>query len=61
VQMLDETRDGLTPAAMIRAIRALPGQPPPSQAISSGLLDGLDYVTKRVAALLASTAEQATE
>ncbi|SFT34142.1 glycosyltransferase family protein [Sedimentitalea nanhaiensis] len=61
VRMLDETRDGMTVQAMIRAIRALPGQPLPSQAFGEGLLDGLDYVTRRVAALLAKQAEQAAE
>lgn len=53
VRMLDDRRDGLTPNSMIRAIRALPQQGLPSQAGSEGLLDGLDYVTRRVRALLA--------
>ena len=61
VQMLDENRDGMTPASMIRAIRALPDQNPPSQVICDGLLDGLDYVTRRVAALLSNSTEQAAE
>lgn len=61
VRMLDETRDGLTPEAMIRAIRALPDQSLPSQMISDGLLGGLDHVTRRVAALLAGHADQAAE
>lgn len=61
VTMLDETRDGMTPQAMITAIRNLPNQPLPSQAISQGLLDGLDYVTRRVAALLARRTNQAAE
>ncbi|MCD9149151.1 glycosyltransferase family protein [Pseudophaeobacter flagellatus] len=52
VSMLDERRDGWTPAAMTKAIRALATQKQPSQAFSSGLLDGLDCVTKRVSALL---------
>lgn len=52
VRMLDETRDGFTPEAMIRAIRALPSQPPPSAGRYPGLLDGLDVVTERVGALL---------
>jgi predicted glycosyltransferase len=51
VRMLDEDRDGMTPEAMIRAIRNLPNQPKPSSAFSSGLLDGLDTVTRRVKAL----------
>jgi len=61
VRMLDETRDGMDPASMIAAIRNLPNQPLPSQAISSGLLDGLDYVTGRVSTLLTPRAEQAAE
>lgn len=60
VRMLDETRDGLTPQAMIAAIRNLPNQPLPSQAIRAGLLDGLDYVTGRVDALLSQERERAT-
>ncbi len=61
VRMLDEVRDGLTPQAMITAIRNLPNQPLPSEAISAGLLDGLDYVTRRVATLLAHRSGQAAE
>jgi len=60
VRMLDETRDGLTPEAMIRAIRTLPDQPRPSQAMRAGLLDGLDYVTNRIDALLGRERERAT-
>ncbi|WP_171131672.1 MULTISPECIES: glycosyltransferase family protein [unclassified Ruegeria] len=59
VRMLDETRDGLTPDAMIRAIRNLPNQPVPSQAIGAGLLEGLDYVSRRVGALLGQEKERA--
>lgn len=61
VRMLDENRDGLTPQAMIQAIKNLSEQPHPSQAIKSGLLDGLDYVTKRVNALLSHKTEQAAQ
>ena len=60
VRSLDEYRDGLTTQAMIDAIRALPTQPLPSEAIRDGLLDGLDYVTDRVANLLAGEQERAT-
>ncbi|WP_170426820.1 glycosyltransferase family protein [Ruegeria arenilitoris] len=60
VRMLDEKRDGLTAEAMISAIRNLPHQALPSQAISEGLLDGLDYVTSRVDALLGGERERAT-
>ncbi|QFT71978.1 glycosyltransferase family protein [Ruegeria sp. THAF33] len=60
VRMLDENRDGLTPEAMIRAIRELPHQSLPSQAIQSGLLDGLDYVTDRIESLLTWEQERAT-
>jgi predicted glycosyltransferase len=59
VRMLDETRDGMTPEAMIRAIRALPEQAPPSEVNSEGLLGGLDYVTTRVAAMLNDPRQQA--
>jgi len=61
VRMLENGRDGLTPDAMIRAIRALPDQPLPSQAMHDGLLGGLDYVTRRVSALLSECAGQAAE
>ncbi|CUH43083.1 glycosyltransferase family protein [Ruegeria atlantica] len=60
VRMLDENRDGLTADTMIKAIRNLPDQPLPSQAIRDGLLDGLDYVTSRVDALLGGERERAT-
>ncbi len=60
VRMLDEDRDGLSTQSMIRAIRELPMQPLPSEAIRSGLLDGLNYVTHRVDALLGSEQERAT-
>ncbi len=59
VRMLDETRDGLSADAMIQAIRALPHQPMPSQAMTSGLLNGLDYVTARISALLGGAQERA--
>ena len=59
--MLDESRDGWTPEAMVRAIRALADQPPPSAAIPDGLLDGLDYVTDRVDALLHAQAGKTTK
>ncbi|WP_081894641.1 glycosyltransferase family protein [Ruegeria halocynthiae] len=60
VRMLDEYRDGLSTDAMIKAIRELPHQPLPSQAIRDGLLDGLDYVTDRIDALLNREQERAT-
>ncbi|MFC6688180.1 glycosyltransferase family protein [Jhaorihella thermophila] len=61
VRMLDETRDGLTAPAMIAAIRGLTDQPVPSQAMQSGILDGLEHVTRRVRALLDLPARQAAE
>ena len=61
VSMLDESRDGWTPEAMTRAIRALENQQPPSAAFSTGLLDGLDYVTQRVSALLKNLPRKAAE
>ncbi|WP_257883516.1 glycosyltransferase family protein [Roseobacter insulae] len=53
VRMLDETRDGMNPHTMIDFIRALPTQQKPSQAGADGLLDGLDIVVARAAALMA--------
>ncbi|MQQ09226.1 hypothetical protein GFB49_12235 [Epibacterium sp. SM1979] len=62
VTMLDTKRDGLTPTSMIRAIRALAQQQPPSAADQHAeLLNGLDYVTGRVDTLLARTAPKAAE
>lgn len=61
VQMLDEERDGLTPEAMIAAIRALPRQPLPSEAMPDGLLDGLEFVTRRVEALMSRCTSRAAE
>ncbi len=61
VRMLDETRDGLTARAMIAAIRGLSEQPVPSQAMQSGILDGLEHVTRRVRMLLDLPSEQAAE
>jgi predicted glycosyltransferase len=61
VRMLDETRDGMTPKAMIEAIRNLPMQNLPSKAMPNGLLDGLDTVTNRIATLLRLPSRQAAE
>ncbi|OUS35489.1 hypothetical protein A9Q94_12565 [Rhodobacterales bacterium 56_14_T64] len=61
ITMLDEDRDGMTPETMIRSIRALAQQKPPSAAFPPGLLDGLDYVTNRVANLLSDPAREAAE
>ena len=52
VRMLEEERDGMTPASMIAAIRNLPSQNKPSEAGAGGLLDGLDVVIKRANALM---------
>lgn len=52
VTMLDEWRDGLTPDAMIAAIRNLPNQNKPSEAGADGLLDGLDVVVERARGLM---------
>ncbi|TNF60574.1 MAG: hypothetical protein EP307_08355 [Rhodobacteraceae bacterium] len=61
VRMLDETRDGMTPQSMIAAIRGLPEQPLPSEAFVDGLLDGLDFVNRRVRILLAGRQSCAAE
>jgi predicted glycosyltransferase len=52
VRMLDETRDGMTPQAMVAAIRNLPSQGKPSDSGANGLLDGLDVVVARARALM---------
>lgn len=52
VAMLDEERDGMNSAAMIKAIRSLPHLGKPSDAGANGLLDGLDVVVKRARALM---------
>ncbi|MEP0962764.1 MAG: hypothetical protein ABJQ70_07785 [Roseobacter sp.] len=53
IRMLDEKRDGMTPQSMIDAIKSLPSQGKPSDAGAEGLLDGLEVVVARVAALMA--------
>nr|WP_321251292.1 glycosyltransferase [uncultured Ruegeria sp.] len=60
IRMLDERREGLTTEAMIQAVRNLPHQPLPSEAIRGGLLGGLDYVTDRIEVLLGRKRERAT-
>jgi predicted glycosyltransferase len=57
VTMIDETRDGLTPAAMIKAIRNLPQQAPPSSCVIPGLLDGLEKICDRVRMLTGADAD----
>ena len=57
VKMIDETRDGMTPAAMIKAIRNLPLQAPPSACVYPGLLDGLEKICDRVRVLTAAFAD----
>ncbi len=61
VRMLCDRGDGMTTQSMIEAIRALPCQSKPSDAVSDGLLDGLDYVTDRVSVLLSKSADKAAE
>ncbi len=53
IRMLDEKRDGLTPNAMIEAIRGLPWQNQPSDAGATALLDGLEVILTRTEALMA--------
>ena len=52
VRMLDPDRDGTSASVMVDAIRNLPLQRPPSTNQFPGLMDGLQYITKRVEALL---------
>ena len=61
VRMLCDAGEGMDTQSMIDAIHALPNQPKPSEAFSDGLLDGLDYVAERIAALLARNADKAAE
>ncbi|MEL7261592.1 MAG: hypothetical protein AAGK69_09450, partial [Pseudomonadota bacterium] len=61
VRNLDQFRDGLTPDAMIAAIRALPTQTRPSEAGADGLLDGLDVVITRARALMGTDVQSAAE
>ena len=61
VRNLDQFRDGLTPDAMIAAIRALPTQTRPSEAGADGLLDGLDVVITRARALMGADVQSAAE
>ena len=53
VSMLDEERDGMDTAAMIKAIRRLPSLGKPSEAGADGLLDGLNVVVERARNLMA--------
>lgn len=52
VRMLDPDRDGTSASVMVDAIRNLSSQRPPSTNQFPGLMDGLQYITKRVEALL---------
>ena len=61
VRNLDEFRDGLTPEAMIAAIRGLPHQKRPSEAGADGLLDGLDVVIERSRGLVDPALSNAAE
>ncbi|MCP5071844.1 MAG: hypothetical protein GY947_00930 [Rhodobacteraceae bacterium] len=59
VRMLDPDRDGTNPDVMIRAIRNLPQQSPPSTGRFPDLLTGLDFIVDRVDKLLQPEAVQA--
>jgi len=61
VRNLDRFREGLTPQAMIEAIRALPTQKRPSDAGADGLLDGLDVVIQRARRLMNEPLTDAAE
>lgn len=58
VRMLDRKRDGEGPEVMAAAIRGLLDQPKPSAISIPGLLDGLDTITARAAAVWASLAAE---
>ncbi|MEL6451140.1 MAG: glycosyltransferase [Pseudomonadota bacterium] len=61
VRNLDQFRDGLTPQAMIAAIRDLPHQSRPSEAGADGLLDGLEVVNRRAHQLMGPSLSNAAE
>lgn len=52
VHMLDPDRDGTTAAVMVKAIRDLAQQRPPSTAQFPGMMAGLEFIEKRVSILL---------
>lgn len=52
MRMIHAERDGNSAEPMIKAIRQLPDQKPPSFIQINGLLDGLDIVTQRTSHLL---------
>jgi predicted glycosyltransferase len=54
VTMLSEDDARRDPLRMAAALNALPAQPPPSQVVVPGLLDGLDAIRERFAAALQS-------
>ncbi len=56
MRMIHKERDGDSADVMIKAIRDLHNQKPPSAVQISGLLDGLDVVAKRTKHLLAKAA-----
>lgn len=47
VRMLEDVDGVRDPAAMAKALRDLPAQPPPSQVVVPGLLDGLEAIKAR--------------
>ena len=59
VRMLHEPRDGSSPAVMARAIWGFADQPAPSATRVPGLLDGLERIVERVAALRAPLRQRA--
>ncbi|WP_109449330.1 hypothetical protein [Azospirillum sp. TSH64] len=54
LRTLDSDRDGADPRAMADAIRALPGQPPPSASPLPGLLGGLERIVDLTREVLAA-------
>lgn len=54
LRTLDSDRDGAVPRAMADAIRALPGQPPPSASPLPGLLGGLERIVDLTREVLAA-------
>jgi len=55
VRMLSDMDEARTPARMAAALRSLASQPRPSDVVIPGLMDGIDRIKERIAAILDSS------
>ena len=60
VSRLDDSTGERQPLVMAKALRELPDRPRPSEVTVPGLLDGLDLIRSRVAAILSEPGERRT-